>query len=351
MVGQAIGASPHNLRRSSALCFRGPMRNYRNHQHCCKQDGKRKSSHGTPDVVSGAARYSVKWAGQSTNQKWTFAKTFRGQRALCCCVAAGFAIMAAPSSHTSVERGDSLSGLSHSHVLPPPAGHRSRFRTASTLDTETGSDNESVHTASGIAADDDAWRRYAVDLRSHSEATSAAQAGGTATKQFGCRACGKAYKKRARLVRHLRSHTGSRPFRCSEEGCGRSFTRADHLSRHVATAHSSARPYVCDVDGCGSSFGTSAHLSRHRKLHTKPKPHVCQVCGSAFAKKSKLKVHGVREHGDAKPYACREPYCGNTFMFEYKYKQHLARHGVCATLHVAAALGLSTSLTAAAVHS
>ncbi|KAM7534549.1 hypothetical protein Aperf_G00000109442 [Anoplocephala perfoliata] len=51
--------------------------------------------------------------------------------------------------------------------------------------------------------------------------------------------CGKMYPKMNKLLEHIRSHTGERPFACKREGCGASFSRQYGLRRHLLT-HSSS---------------------------------------------------------------------------------------------------------------
>lgn len=62
--------------------------------------------------------------------------------------------------------------------------------------------------------------------------------------------------------------SGERPFRCEEEGCGKSFTRNEELTRHKRI-HSGLRPYPCD--SCGKTFGRKDHLKKHARTHL-PQP-------------------------------------------------------------------------------
>ena len=53
--------------------------------------------------------------------------------------------------------------------------------------------------------------------------------------RYPCNVCGYLSRGNYYLRRHMRSHTGERPYTCSL--CGKSYTRKEHLSSHVSASH------------------------------------------------------------------------------------------------------------------
>ncbi|EHO9284818.1 C2H2-type zinc finger protein [Salmonella enterica] len=80
-------------------------------------------------------------------------------------------------------------------------------------------------------------------------------------------------------------------FPCSR--CSRTFTSPSALVRHMRT-HTGERPYVCRA--CGQAFQTSGNLTVHMRTHTGQRPYVCQTCGQAFCQRSGLTAHMRTQH-------------------------------------------------------
>uniref|UniRef100_A0A1I8HV08 C2H2-type domain-containing protein n=1 Tax=Macrostomum lignano TaxID=282301 RepID=A0A1I8HV08_9PLAT len=77
-------------------------------------------------------------------------------------------------------------------------------------------------------------------------AASPAEAGGEREKPHCCTVpdCDRRFSRSDELTRHLRTHTGQKPFQCPL--CSRSFSRSDHLTTHTPDSHRVKNRSLCD---------------------------------------------------------------------------------------------------------
>ncbi|OWF51076.1 zinc finger protein 585A-like [Mizuhopecten yessoensis] len=79
--------------------------------------------------------------------------------------------------------------------------------------------------------------------------------------------------------------------------------------------------HVCEV--CNKMFGEKQDHERHMRTHTGEKPYQCEICQKTFADKSNLRSH-IRNHNGDRSKKCQT--CGKGFMFNRDLKKHMASH-------------------------
>ncbi|KPM05800.1 zinc finger domain-containing protein 13 [Sarcoptes scabiei] len=95
---------------------------------------------------------------------------------------------------------------------------------------------------------------------------------------------------------------GKQWYRCKWQNCAYSTIRSDSIVRHMRK-HTGERPYKCWF--CSYATIQNSALKIHMRRHTGEKPYVCKFpdCGKRFAVLNTLVVH-ERTHTGYKPYKC-----------------------------------------------
>ncbi|KAM6971837.1 uncharacterized protein FYW47_003982 [Aplochiton taeniatus] len=148
----------------------------------------------------------------------------------------------------------------------------------------------------------------------------------TGEKPFSCTSCEKRFASQGELRLHMRTHTGERPYHCSI--CGKRFSRQWHLKTHLQSMHAdlnligtSKKKFPCP--DCNKGCNSAAELRDHQRTHTGERPYQCAHCDKRFALTGTLVRH-ERLHTGITPYSCSE--CGKTFAQQWTLTTHMRTH-------------------------
>ena len=140
--------------------------------------------------------------------------------------------------------------------------------------------------------------------------------------QYMCRYCAQRFDDWENIKEHVSLHLKGKHSNHTCSVCGKEYRTPSKLQRHVRV-HSGERPYACTV--CGRRFTRSDHVKQHMKVHLPPQElNVCRLCGTRFLKRQSLQLHLQQAHLVNQLFTCNR--CGEAFESLEQLNAHNLTH-------------------------
>ena len=141
-------------------------------------------------------------------------------------------------------------------------------------------------------------------------------------ESYQCEACPYKTEGKHYIIRHIRIHTGEKPYQCNS--CDQAFRTTSGISGHKKRIHVKERNQVCT--DCGKSFISSGDLKIHSITHLEVKPNTfkCNICDYACSINGRLNKHKRQHFPPTKTYKCDQ--CDKEFRNTSHLKRHIKLH-------------------------
>ncbi|CAG5123450.1 unnamed protein product [Candidula unifasciata] len=140
----------------------------------------------------------------------------------------------------------------------------------------------------------------------------------TGQRPYKCTSCLQSFFRRDDLKGHMIRHKYTKPFRCSR--CQKGYTDRAYIKNHMAKEHGSRLMHVCPQ--CGESFDCEEAFACHKNTHPELKQFACTTC--SFIGTSNLMVLKHRLLHTHKLFSCKP--CNAYFADPFHYTSHVRKH-------------------------
>ncbi|MCJ8733903.1 hypothetical protein PDJAM_G00229060 [Pangasius djambal] len=135
-----------------------------------------------------------------------------------------------------------------------------------------------------------------------------------------CAECAKGFRHPSELKKHMRTHTGEKPYGCQR--CDFRCADPSNLKTHVKSKHGAELPFKCAH--CPQAFADDKDLQRHMEVFQGHKTHQCPHCEHKSTNSSDLKRHVISVHTKDFPHKC--DVCEKGFHRPSELKKHAETH-------------------------
>ncbi|TNM98650.1 hypothetical protein fugu_013214 [Takifugu bimaculatus] len=137
---------------------------------------------------------------------------------------------------------------------------------------------------------------------------------------FKCSHCPQAYADARELQRHIEMVQGHKTHQCPH--CEHKSTNSSDLKRHIISVHTKDFPHQCDV--CEKGFHRPSELKKHAETHKGNKIHQCRHCNFNAPDTFTLSRHILSLHTKELPFKCKR--CRRGFRQPAELKKHMKTH-------------------------